>query len=155
MAVFWFNFLNRHSGNKPLSTIVRATLDSGDTSPPLTLSTALQDFVHGGPPTAFHGRSGESRAGSETPLKLYSSKHVGVWGVYTSGVALINLLASLCFELAQGCSVDKLYCKRLSCRQLSTICVTVKQSALLHWCKCIHLDFPGTVVLEHTLSLTS
>ncbi len=24
-------------------------------------------------------------------------------------MALINLLASLCFELAQGCSIDKLY----------------------------------------------
>lgn len=24
-------------------------------------------------------------------------------------MALINLLASLCYELAQGCSIDKLY----------------------------------------------
>lgn len=153
MAVFWFNFLNRHLGNKPLSTIVRATLDSGDTSPPLTLSTALQDFVHGGPLTAFHGRSGESRAGSVKPLLSFIAVSMLVFGGFTR-VALINLLASLCFELAQGCSVDKLYCKRLSCR-LSTICVTVKQSALLHWCKRIHPDFLGTVVLEHTLSLTS
>lgn len=88
------------------------------------------------------------------PLLSFIAVSMLVFGGFTR-VALINLLASLCFELAQGCSVDKLYCKRLSCRQLRTICVTVKQSALLHWCKCIHLDFPGTVVLEHTLSLTS
>lgn len=45
MPVFWFNFLDRHSSNAPLSTIVGRTLDSGDTSPPLTLSTPPQHFV--------------------------------------------------------------------------------------------------------------
>ncbi len=61
MPVFCFNFLDRHSRNMLLNTIVGRTLDSGDTSPPLTLSAPLQDFVHEVPLAAFLVACGGSR----------------------------------------------------------------------------------------------
>lgn len=62
MAVFWFNYLDRHLINMLLNTTVGGTLDSGDTSSPLTLWSALQDFVPGGLLVAFHVDFGECGA---------------------------------------------------------------------------------------------
>lgn len=67
MPVFRFNLLDRHLSNMLLKTIVGRALDSGDTSPRLTLSAPLQDFVHGVPLGALREQSTVAR------LKVYSS----------------------------------------------------------------------------------
>lgn len=156
MPVFWFNFLDRHLNNMLLNTIVGHTLDSGATSPPLTLSAPLQDFVHEVPLVSFLVASGESSA--VQPLLSFIVVSVLAFHEWPS-------LTSLCFELAQGCSTDKLYYDLLKYLILTTLalaacnhlCVyTVKQSThvntsifFMHICKCINA-FSSPTYLTHT-----
>lgn len=109
-----------------LNTIVGHTLDSGATSPPLTLSAPLQDFVREGLLVSFLVASRESGAVQPLLSFIVSVLAFHEW----------PSLTSLCFDLAQGCSTDKLYydllkfliLKTLALAACNHLCVyTVKQ----------------------------
>lgn len=109
MLVFWFSFLDRHSSNMLLNTIVGCTLDSRATSPPLTLSAPLQGFDGGVPFLWLLGRA-ECCSASKSLWQL-------VCWLYTSGPSL-----TLCFEPAPGCCLTVETAERLDFNDASISC---------------------------------
>lgn len=138
MPSFWYR--QRCSSNTQPDIVLHA-LDSGDTSPPSPTLRASSRLCS----LECHGRLfWRNPEGSVAKPRLsLIAVSVLVLGSFARA-ALINLLASLCFELAQGCSADKLFCETSnSAERLGWSFVLQTQSAHMRYLWTWLLFFQG------------